>query len=236
MALRHGRLMIKVCFSKLITLASLSESLIFPGGADGASATSVHGSFQWISDYPPGPEYCYFVPWADCRVCGKYVETSNNCPADGNSGGNNEDNNGDENSGGNNGGSHPPPPSDSGNGGNNGEGENNGEGGELPPNPNSNPSPNPNPGSKPLVSKNAEWFVLKQERSDQEVCLDIASQGGNHWIVQKACSLSASSQQWGTDLVTKGGLQQEAGNGLLPDPDYPEYRHVTLPGSDPEKQ
>ena len=59
---------------KALTAASIS-------GADGEpDITDIEGSFQWLRDYPPGSNYCYFIPWTGCRVCGLLVESSPVCP------------------------------------------------------------------------------------------------------------------------------------------------------------
>ncbi|MCL6270328.1 RICIN domain-containing protein [Sansalvadorimonas sp. 2012CJ34-2] len=170
-----------------------------PGGPDGVGAFAINGSFQWVRDYPPGSEFCYIVPWTDCRICGRYVEETDSCPAGNSNGssGSGQDKESDKKPEGeqeppNNGGGTPPPP---------------------PPN---GPSPEDKPVPPPVavIHKKAEWFILKQGRTDLAVCLDIAAEDGVTRVVQQLCSKSSESQQWGTDLATKAVYNKKLGSGV----------------------
>ncbi len=146
---------------------------------------TIRGSFQWLKSDGNRNEWCYVRPWGDnncSRVCGRITEEEQCVASD------------DEDP------SNPPL---------NDEGSANG---------NSNEERDPNVGNnqgqnkKPTVSKQARWFVLKQQRLDDNICMGYQRDEGLdefgaatsfYQVVLQTCAPGQDKQRWGHDLARK---------------------------------
>ena len=212
----HGTLIVDGKLFEANTKGQTIRAATVPASDSEAGVFLIQGSFEWVKQYPlapVGPKYCYVVPWNACRVCGTFVEEEVCPPKEDDSASDPTTPNPDN----------PPvvpvPP-------------------DIPQ-PEKFPNDNPElPVPPPIatISKKAEWFVLKQDRSDLDVCLDISVEEGVTKVSQQLCAPSSESQKWGTDLASKVVYNKKLGADMCLTKDINNKRIIMSPCSSQSEQ
>ncbi|CAM3756348.1 hypothetical protein [Parendozoicomonas haliclonae] len=200
---------------------------VVPAGSDGQSVAQqpVRGSFGWVSENYSSGNSCYSVPWKKVcsRTCLEVTEQEQCDPQSKPQQNPQQD---------------PPQntePSPNKLDTGNGEGDNN----DPSPAPQSEDKPKeegpsrefpgvpeeqqPQVPVKPIVSTQARWFILRQKRSDAEICMDYRKTKGVdvlgnetefYRVVLQYCVAGRANQQWGHDIARKTIYNKGKGSGF----------------------